>query len=192
MTRKQRFFRNVPRGAGDWATDRHSLTACRLGYETLEDRRLLAGYFDNIANEVAGSGGAINDITTALHGLTSGATLPLINKPLQEIGPISAALDGLEAARNTLHSNPSSLSPTSTLVEIQTAIFNALSPEHCCWTRTTRATCRATTSSSHPMVRQGSTFRSMWEQAPALAPDAGLGIPSIPFARRQFDCRLPN
>ena len=67
----------------------------RLAYEPLEDRRMLSGYFDEIRDLVAapGAGGAMGAITQGLSTVNSLAKLPLINKPLQQIGEVTAALE---------------------------------------------------------------------------------------------------
>jgi hypothetical protein len=98
-----------------------------LGFEPLEDRRMLSGYFDNIRDLVAapGTGSAIGAITQGLTTINSLTKLPLINKPVQQISQLTGALASF---RGNLYSALNSLGPASTVGNIQTAVFNALGP----------------------------------------------------------------
>jgi len=62
-------------------------------FQQLENRWMLAGYFDQIAEEVAGTDGAIAHIESGLGFADALTRLPLINKP---IGQISQLRDSLE------------------------------------------------------------------------------------------------
>ncbi len=66
MTRKRRFLRKPSVRIARPLTNRRPLMASRLGFEPLEDRQMLAGYFDSIANRVTGPAGAMANITTSL------------------------------------------------------------------------------------------------------------------------------
>lgn len=95
-----------------------------LIFQQLEERRVLAGFFDEVATKVDG---ALGSVTTGLRGVESLARLPLINKNIKEISQVT---DSLESFRTQLRDTVSSLTPASAAGEIQNAIFAALNPLH--------------------------------------------------------------
>ena len=86
---------------------------------------MLAGYFDQIAEEVAGTDGAIAHIESGLGFADALTRLPLINKP---IGQISQLRDSFESFRGDLYTKLNSLDPANGQAAVRTAIFNALGP----------------------------------------------------------------
>ena len=100
--------------------------ASRYGCQPLERRVLLTGYFDNVAETVAGNAGAMRGITVGLQTVGAAADkLPLINKSAQSITQLT---DSLESFRVSLYNTLRSLGPTSAGSAIQAAIFSALGP----------------------------------------------------------------
>ncbi len=97
----------------------------RQTFEKLESRRMLAGYFDQIADDVSGPGGAMSTITSGLRAVSSLANLPLINKPLSQVSQLT---DSLTTFQSSLDNTLRSLSPASAESAIRDAIFNALGP----------------------------------------------------------------
>jgi hypothetical protein len=106
----------------------HSAFSRRLGFQALEDRRLLtaAGYFDQIADDVSGPHGAMSVITSGLQAVDSITRLPLINQPISQIGELTGALTSFQS---NLDSALRALSPASTQHAVQQKIYDLLGPE---------------------------------------------------------------
>src|SRR6478609_6630447 len=92
-------------------------------FEQLEGRRMLTGYFNQLATEIAGDQGALHDISSGLNALSSVARLPLINKGVGQIGELA---DTVETFRSDLYSTLNSLDPAQGAGPIRHAIFEAL------------------------------------------------------------------
>ena len=177
MPRKRRFSRHRPaRGLSHFTALRTPLGR-RPNLEVLEDRRLLAVDFAQIANRVAGPTGAMANITTGLRALDSLSRLPLINKPIEELTQVT---NSLEDFRSQLFNTLNSLNPASAATAVQTAIYNVLSPLHVLADKVGPATIGpedvvVTVGASDVAVSlnigKSVTFSSA----------AGLGIDSVPF-----------
>src|SRR5947209_508072 len=93
MPRKQR---PLPKNSSQTAVPRRAFRPSqwyRPGLEPLEDRTLLTGYFNQIADTVTGPAGAMANITHGLHAIDSLTRLPLINMPINQIGQITNSLE---------------------------------------------------------------------------------------------------
>jgi hypothetical protein len=110
-------------------SNRKSAAQARLraaAFETLESRQYFSGYFDNIAESVAGNTGALAAIRDSMRNVGSVAQrLPLINKSVSSISQIT---DSLESVRTNMYDTLKSLTPGAAASAIQSALFNVLGP----------------------------------------------------------------
>ncbi len=125
MSRMQRVQRRAAAKRSRRFTRLEVPYARRSLYEQLEDRRMLTGFFNQIAEAVAGNSSAIGEIDTALHAVDTLASLPLLNKPLSQVTAVTEAFDKVQSS---LYSTLNNLDPSQGQTDIQLAIFNVVSP----------------------------------------------------------------
>ncbi len=152
-------------------------------FERLEDRRVLDGtYFDTLADDVAGSQGALQTITSALQSVQSAVKLPLINQPLQQITQITTSLQEFQSnLASALHS----LTPGAPDSAIQTVIFDAIGPAganvlepHSDGSLAVLSDVSVTT---NPANGGFDVSLNLGYSTGKVDAPAGLGIPAIPF-----------
>ena len=125
MPWKRRFDRaKSTRTAGRIAKSRSAFFRRSL-FESLEDRRMLTGYFDTIADKVTGPAGIMASITHGLHTIDAVTRLPIINTPINQITQVT---DSLESFRTDLDAKLRSFSTDTAQSIIQTQVFDLLGP----------------------------------------------------------------
>jgi hypothetical protein len=126
MSRKRRLLRHKPaRGASHFAL-RQAPFSRRACWEELEDRRMLTGYFDDIAKEVAGDSSVLSLISSGLGKVDSLTHLPMIEK---SIGTIPQLSKPVEDFRIDLYNELTALDPATGEAAVRHAIFQALGPD---------------------------------------------------------------
>jgi hypothetical protein len=126
MPRKQRIVSNKSRRTPGRRRAFRAPHWYRPGLEPLEDRTLLTGYFNQIADTVTGDTGALANITHALQGLNAVVELPILNKKLTDLQDITNSLDSF---RQNLDTTLRGLDPTkAAAADIQSAVFAVLGP----------------------------------------------------------------
>ncbi len=126
MSRNRRALRKKSAVKAGRIAPAHPVLGRRSLFERLEDRRMLTGFFNTIADDISAPGGAMSTIELALQGVDTLTRLPLINKPISQIGQLT---DAFSSFQDKLDSTLRLLGPTSLESDIRTAIYTALGPE---------------------------------------------------------------
>lgn len=96
-----------------------------LIFQQLEERRVLAGYFNEIADEISGPSGVLAKASQGLDAISSVAKLPLINKKLEEVDKFN---DSLNRFRTQLDTALRTLSPGTANDVLESTIVDLLGP----------------------------------------------------------------
>ncbi len=78
----------------------------QLIVQQLEERRVLAGYFDQIADEISGPSGVLTQVSSAVDTISSVAKLPLINKKLDQVDEFKESLDDFRTSLDSKLRDP--------------------------------------------------------------------------------------
>ena len=129
---RKRVLRKKPVRVADRSARFQSAFSRRSAFETLEDRRMLTGYFDTIATAIAGPQdlpqnlSALMIIEKGLKGVESVAHLPMIEKSIGDIGELS---NTVEDFRKELYSTLTSLNPATGEAAVRNLIYTTLGPD---------------------------------------------------------------
>ena len=128
---QKRVLRKKPVRVADRNARFQSAFSRRSAFETLEDRRMLTGYFDTIATAIAGPQdvpqnlSALMIIEKGLKGVESVAHLPMIEKSIGDIGELSNTVKDF---REELYSTLTSLNPANGEAAVRDLIYTTLGP----------------------------------------------------------------
>ncbi len=124
MSRNRRALRKKSPVKAGRTVPAHSILGRRSLFERLEDRRMLTGYFHDIAESIAGANGAMSVITSGLKDIDSLTRLPLINKPTKDVIP--QITDTLDTFQSDLYHALDAFDPANEATFIHDALVAAL------------------------------------------------------------------
>ena len=97
----------------------------QLAFQQLDPRRVLAGYYDQIADQISGPSSPLAKVSRSLDAITSVAKLPIIGTKLEDINQFNKSLDDF---RTSLDRELRQLSPTTDPLEVKEEIVKLLGP----------------------------------------------------------------
>lgn len=94
-------------------------------FQQLDERRVLAGYYDQIADEISGPSGVLSQVSSGIDAISSVAKLPLIGVKLESVDKFNESLNDF---RTELDSSLRTLNPESAGTVISSKIVELLGP----------------------------------------------------------------